>query len=186
MRKLHSLLQRGLASTWAPIFGKAFAGLGALSILALFGSGALDGLIDASPAQARPTARSSAEGGSERSSAPIPSTSVSGSPRAPVAGSAAASASASAGAARGSALLPDGRLVLNEASAAEIDRLPGIGLKRAEAIVALREKLGGRFRRLEDLTRVRGIKRKALAKLRPHLVLDRPAPSPSPEGAGAH
>lgn len=175
MRTLHSLLQRVLASTWAPILGKLLAGFGALSVLALFGSGALDGLIDATPAQARPTARplessrpSEAARGAARPSATGEAS----------ASSAPASASASSAPAPSSAFLPDGRLVLNEASAVEIDKLPGIGLKKAEAIVALRTKLGGKFRRLEDLMRVRGIKRKALERLRPHLVLDRPAVSP--------
>jgi competence protein ComEA len=76
-----------------------------------------------------------------------------------------------AGAAR--ARLPDGRVVLNLASETELVELPGIGPKRAQAIVALRTKLG-RFRRLEDLLRVRGIGPKAIARLRPLVVLDSP------------
>lgn len=72
-----------------------------------------------------------------------------------------------------SALLPDGRLILNEANAAELDRLPGIGKKRAEDIVALRTRMK-RFKRLEDLLRVRGIGPRSLVGLKEHLVLDRP------------
>jgi competence protein ComEA len=173
MRNLETLVRRILTSAWAPIFGKTLAGIAALGLLALFGSGALDGLIDATPAEARPTARplgaprsSTASPGATAPSAAVPMPNPS------------ASASASASVAPPSAILPDGRLVLNEATAAQIDKLPGIGLKKAEAIVTLRTKLGGRFRKLEDLTRVRGIKRKALERLRPHLVLDRPPVSP--------
>jgi len=81
-----------------------------------------------------------------------------------------------------SAVLPDGRLVLNEASAAELDRLPGIGKKRAEDIVALRVRLGG-YRRLTDLLRIRGIGTRSLATLKEHLVLDRPLSPPSADDA---
>jgi competence protein ComEA len=168
MLTLRSLFQRVVSSAWAPIVGKAVAGVAALSVLALFGSGAFDGLIEATPAQARP---------SPRASAPVPRPSATPTTVASTSASAAASVSARVEAPR-SAVLPDGRLVLNEATAAEIDKLPGIGLKKAEAIVLLRTKLGGKFRRLEDITRVRGIKRKALDRLRPHLVLDRPLVSP--------
>jgi competence protein ComEA len=72
------------------------------------------------------------------------------------------------------------KVVLNTATAAELCTLPGIGPKRAEQILALREKLGGRFRRLEDLRRVRGIGRKKLEQLRPLVVLDPPEPAPAP------
>jgi competence protein ComEA len=70
------------------------------------------------------------------------------------------------------------KVVLNTASAAELCSLPGIGPKRAEQILLLREKLGGRFRRIEDLRRVRGIGRKALERLKPLVVLDPPEPPP--------
>jgi competence ComEA-like helix-hairpin-helix protein len=83
-----------------------------------------------------------------------------------------------------SALLPDGRLVLNEASADELDRLPGIGKKRAEDIVALRAKLG-RFKKVTDLLRVRGIGPRSLEGLKERLVLDRPPPPASPGGESA-
>ena len=63
-------------------------------------------------------------------------------------------------------------MVLNTANEAELMKLPGVGKKKAQAILALREKLGGRFKRIEDLTRVRGLKRKALAKIRPLVILD--------------
>lgn len=75
-----------------------------------------------------------------------------------------------------SALLADGRLVLNEATVQDLDRLPGIGQKRAEEIVALRTRLG-RFKRTTELLRVRGIGPRSLASLQEHLVLDRPTTS---------
>jgi competence protein ComEA len=62
---------------------------------------------------------------------------------------------------------------LNSATAAELHRLPGVGQKRAEAIVALRNKLG-HFRQIEDLLKVKGIGRSSLKKLRPLVRLDPP------------
>ena len=50
---------------------------------------------------------------------------------------------------------PDDRLDLNTASAAELQRLPGIGPVGAKRIVAERER-GGPFRSPGDLTRVAG------------------------------
>jgi competence ComEA-like helix-hairpin-helix protein len=72
-----------------------------------------------------------------------------------------------------SAILRDGRVILNEASATELDTLPGIGATRAQAIIDLRARLG-RFKKVDDLLRIRGIGWKALGKLKEHLVLDRP------------
>ncbi len=69
----------------------------------------------------------------------------------------------------------DGKVVLNQASAEELTRLPGVGVKRAAAIVALRDRIG-RFKRSSDLLRVRGIGPKSLQKMKPHFVLDSPDP----------
>ena len=66
---------------------------------------------------------------------------------------------------------------LNAASIDDLRRLPGIGPKRAAAILELRGKLG-RFRRVEELLRVRGFGRKSLARLRPHLTVGLGAPTP--------
>jgi len=60
---------------------------------------------------------------------------------------------------------------LNSASAAQLERLPGIGPTRARAILELRARMK-RFTRLEDLLRVRGIGRATFRKLRPLIKLD--------------
>jgi competence protein ComEA len=67
----------------------------------------------------------------------------------------------------------DGKVILNLATLDELTRLPGIGQKRAEKIVQLRERLG-RFKKPTDLLRIKGIGPKSLRKMLPHLVLDPP------------
>ena len=64
-------------------------------------------------------------------------------------------------------------VVLNTATAQDLRRLPGIGPKRADAILALRARLG-RFRSVDELLRVKGLGRKTLQRLRPLLRVDPP------------
>ena len=66
----------------------------------------------------------------------------------------------------------DDPVYLNDATLDDLRRLPGVGPKRAMAIVDLRTKLGG-FRQIEDLLRVKGIGRATLKKLRPLVKLER-------------
>jgi competence protein ComEA len=70
----------------------------------------------------------------------------------------------------------DGKVILNLASADELTKLPGVGMKRAIAIVALRTKLK-RFKNATDLLRVKGIGPRGLQRMLPHLVLDAPGAS---------
>jgi competence protein ComEA len=65
----------------------------------------------------------------------------------------------------------DDPVVLNAADVGDLKRLPGIGEKRASAILALRMRLG-RFRAIEDLLKVKGIGRATLKRLRPLVRLE--------------
>lgn len=58
---------------------------------------------------------------------------------------------------------------LNEATAAQLDMLPGVGAKAAQAIVAFREK--HKFTRIEELVKVKGFGKKRFAKLKPYLAV---------------
>ena len=61
---------------------------------------------------------------------------------------------------------------VNSATASEIaEAMTGIGLKRAEAIVAFREK-NGRFRSLDDLVLVKGIGASTLDKNRDRISVE--------------
>ena len=59
---------------------------------------------------------------------------------------------------------------VNTASVEELDTLPGIGPKTAQAIVKYRE-THGKFNSAEDLLQVPGIGPKKLAALKPHITL---------------
>lgn len=133
---------------------------------------ALSGASPAAPSNPASNATSSASSGPSASapSEPAPSSTV-GAP----CSSGASSESASG---KGAGLTADGRVILNVASAEELTRLPGVGQRRAEQIVALRERLG-RFKRVTDLLRVKGIGPKSLRRLTPLIVLDPPEPAPT-------
>ena len=59
-----------------------------------------------------------------------------------------------------------GPINLNTATAGQLQALPGIGPKKADAIVSYRTKHGP-FKRVDDLVQVKGIGPKTLSKLRP-------------------
>ena len=60
-----------------------------------------------------------------------------------------------------------GQVNINEASATSLSLLPGVGPKRAQAIIRLRQKRP--FRRAVQLRRVRGIGRRTLMKMLPYV-----------------
>jgi competence protein ComEA len=86
-------------------------------------------------------------------------------------------------AARGRASSDD-PVILNSATVDDLRRLPGIGQKRADAILALRAHLG-RFRAIEDLMKVKGIGRAMLKRLRPLVRLDAALAAPALADAGS-
>ena len=66
---------------------------------------------------------------------------------------------------------------LNTATQAQLESLPGVGVKVAERILEYREK-NGKFKKIEDLMNVQGIGEKSFLKLKPLLtVTDKGAPS---------
>jgi len=60
-----------------------------------------------------------------------------------------------------------GGVNINQAGISQLSLLPGVGPKRAKAIIALREKRP--FRRAVQLRRIRGIGRRTLQKMMPYI-----------------
>lgn len=164
------------ASAWAPLALRGLAWAAAFVALALVGSGAVGASWLRGP-------------GNAFAGAPPASASAMAPPR-DAGASAAAAADASAGAlasdaggadasapdggAPAAGVTPDGKIVLNLADEEELRRLPGVGPVRARAILELRARLG-RFRRPEELLRVRGLGRRSFARIKPLVVVDPPA-----------
>ena len=65
-----------------------------------------------------------------------------------------------------------GTVNLNDASADQLELLPGIGPAKAARIVEHRH--GHPFKKLDELTKVKGIGRKTFGKLRPYITLSGP------------
>lgn len=64
-----------------------------------------------------------------------------------------------------------GKIKLNQASAEDLQKIPGIGKKRAEDILTFRDQNGG-FKSLDDLKQVSGIGEKTLEKIKDHVQID--------------
>jgi competence protein ComEA len=81
---------------------------------------------------------------------------------------------------------------LNQATAAQLDLLPGVGEKAAQRIIEHRKRTP--FTRPEDLVKVKGFGKKKFEKLKPHLAVSGPTtlaakkedgPGPTAQGRAA-
>ena len=79
---------------------------------------------------------------------------------------------AAASAEQGAAVEP---VDLNQASAAQLETLPGVGAVTAERIVEYRQENGG-FKKIEELMNVRGIGERSFLRLRPLVTVGTPKP----------
>jgi competence protein ComEA len=78
--------------------------------------------------------------------------------------------------------LPTSVININTADVQTLTQLPGIGLKRAEQIVAYRSE-HGMFRSPEELLKIKGIGEKSFENLRPYVTVGEvasAAPAPAP------
>jgi competence protein ComEA len=157
------------ASVWRPVFLRAAIGM--VAILGLSAIGAVSMLAGLDGAHASPPTSSSLAPAVQQSAfvpaqpSTVPTTVL---PPAPAPAALPVSACPTQ--------TDDGRIILNQASLEDLRRIPGVGPKRAEAILALRTKLK-RFKRGADLLRVRGIGPKSLARMQAHFVVDPPVGS---------
>ncbi|OJY31461.1 MAG: hypothetical protein BGO98_15500 [Myxococcales bacterium 68-20] len=161
------------ASAWAGLVGRALLFVVGLVVLAWIGR-----VATAAPAQANPLHHESASDAGAASLAaraiaalPAPPT-----PPPPAAAPTPVPPAPPPPATSSARATPEDPVYVNHASAEELRRLPGVGPKRAEGIIALRQRMG-RFQRIEDLLRVKGVGRATLRKWRPLVRLDAPARS---------
>lgn len=163
--------EKAQASVWKPVVarvvlgGFALLGLAAVGALSMFAG--LDGARASSP---RVVSRAADSALLRAAPLPAPSASASAANELPAAAPSAGPALTTACNAGRTA---DGKVVLNLATLDDLRTLPGIGQKRAQAILALRDKLK-KFRKIQELRRVRGIGAKTLNKLAPKLLVDPP------------
>src|SRR5664279_3716140 len=164
------------ASVWRPVIIRVV--LGGLALLGLAGVGAASMLAGLDGARANPPSPSATHAGAKLpavasaagSIQPPQSTPPDGAPSPSNPASPVPSAtqdSCTAG------RTPDGKVILTLATLTDLRTLPHIGQKRAEAILALRDKLK-KFRRVQELRRIRGIGAKTLQKLSPKILIDQP------------
>jgi competence protein ComEA len=76
----------------------------------------------------------------------------------------------------------EGVVNLNTATPQQLDLLPGVGATAVKRIMEQRAKAP--FTKLEDLSRVKGIGKKKLEKLRPYLAVSGPTTLREKKGAG--
>lgn len=188
---MKALLDRLRASVWTNVLLRSAWVVSALVALALIGraAAALPAAGSAGGGTALPVTATllaaeardaSAEPGAVTGAARAAATTAAGPGAAAATATATATAAATAPATASGSTVPssarasaESPVFINHASVDELRRLPGVGPKRAEAILALRQRLG-RFHRVEDLLRVKGVGRATVKKWRPLVRLDAP------------
>jgi competence protein ComEA len=69
-----------------------------------------------------------------------------------------------------------GVLNINQATVEDLERLPGIGPKRARSIIASRNARGGKFTTYEEILEIDGIGPTTLDRIRGYIILGPPNP----------
>ena len=161
-----------LPSVWKPVITRVV--LSGLALLGLAGVGAASMVAGLDGARANSFHVTAAQSPSSSANAmPVVNSAMPAASGGQAAPPASASIQSQSPAPCGAGRTADGKVILNSATVADLRTLTGIGQKRADAILALREKLK-RFRRIQELRRVRGIGAKTLQKLAPRLLVDPP------------
>jgi len=65
----------------------------------------------------------------------------------------------------------EGKININTATAEQIDMLPGLSKKKAQAVVDYRT-ANGKFKTLDDLAKVQGIKQKTIDRIKDYVIFE--------------
>lgn len=65
----------------------------------------------------------------------------------------------------------EGKLNINTATAEQIDMLPGMSKKKAQAVIDYRT-ANGKFKTVDDLMKVQGIKQKTVDKIKDYIIFE--------------
>ena len=76
----------------------------------------------------------------------------------------------------GSTHAPVGVINVNQATVADLEKLPGIGEKRARSIIASRNARGGMFTTYDEILAIDGIGEVTMNRLRAYITLGPPHP----------
>jgi competence ComEA-like helix-hairpin-helix protein len=154
---------------WAPLIRKACLGALAICGVALLGMQA-PSARDSAISPAKPSAPEAAPEDRDQAAAmPIPPAPVAPTPLPPCRPTV------------GANLPAEPKVIgLNSATLAELDSLPGVGPKKAEEILKLRARLG-KFKKVTDVLRVRGISAKTLQNWKGLVAIDEPKPPEDPK-----
>jgi competence protein ComEA len=190
LKEVWSAVQSVAGAPWAQRVGRAAGYLLGVALLAVVGSGHMARWLSPTPslglavaeaatapppsvAASPPTAKVAALKPREAASEP-PSVEAAATTRVEAEAAPDETAAPAAnldGGAPANGVAADGKVILNLASEEDLRRLPGVGHGRAQAILALRERMK-KFTRVEDLLKVKGIGRRKLAQLRPLVRVD--------------
>jgi competence protein ComEA len=157
------------ASAWTSLAGRGAAYLVGFVLLALVGSGRLARWMSPPPALGIGVAEAATPPPAP-AAAPEAATAAPSAEAAPAGTEVASPAEADAGTSS-PGVAPDGKVILNLATEEDLRRLPGVGRGKAKAILALRGQMK-KFTRVEDLLKVKGIGKRALARMKPLVRVD--------------
>jgi competence protein ComEA len=177
LETLETLPGVGAATAKKIVAGRPFSSLSDLENVKGLSKAKVDKLKDkvtfgaTAPSESAPSSKSSHAKSKNTSSANSGAASSEGSGTVTGAGSERAAKTGSASAGSVEKLAPGQQLNINTASASELEKIPGIGPTKAQAIVDYRTQ-NGNFKSIEDIEKVKGIKSGVFSKAKDYIKVN--------------